>query len=374
MSLPNILLIDAESHVTDVQYLCRVLAGVAQVHLAAKRQVGQELQQLYVGEVTCYDAGEGLDQLQEVVAASGVTFVHVIVVTAGVAQRPILDYLRQTGSAFSLLSHNLNYELNPKPPLLPGAASWLRQLKWRWRDGYRLRLELARKCAGLIVSNKLSEAYARTLDFDGPILAMPWGIPQDVPRLQSSPQIRLMLPGQVDPRRRDLTSVLRLLERVPHPQRLELHVVGSINSKRGAAFIADLEQICSRRSIHYTIHGRVAADRFAALMREADVLWLPYAKESRYLFVQERGGVSKVSGIIHDAIRARKYVLLDARYAIDPGWPSFCIRYDAAGALAELDQLLKTSPELSAFGLQQHHRAWQRYLDSLGVPLDWGKR
>ena len=92
-------------------------------------------------------------------------------------------------------------------------------------------------------------------------------------------------------------------------------------------------------------------------------------KEISYLYFQEIAGVSKISGVIHDAIRFDKPILVNANYEVSPEFRTIAKSYTTVADFIALIQepLNYAPPDFS--NLSKQCSGWKDYLRSVGVKV-----
>jgi hypothetical protein len=363
------LLIEAETHVTVLLYLCSVLEQLGTVHVVASKVVCSELAKGYHKSFQAHLAEKGLKNWEALAYELPSSFDEVIVTTSGSSQYEIRKLISLKGFSYSLLVHNLNYEVNPAPRMVGDWMSPLRKIKWMTKRSYWNRLWLAQNSRRIVVTNKLSERYIRRMGIAKPILAIPWAIcsreEAAYANLRDGDEniINLLIVGEIDSRRRDLNSIIHLLANYAKPHSIRVDLVGAMLTADSIKFSIELDSLCKVRGIGLEIHGSVSVERLRSLLDQSTALWLPFGDTVRYLFVQEIGGVTKISGVVHDAIRACKPLLIDERYQIDHSWPEFYIKYDPKGRFEEIERLFDQLESPEVFGLGFHLDSWCKFLE-----------
>lgn len=201
--------------------------------------------------------------------------------------------------------HDLTDTFNPAP------ARGIRAAVRRW--GLK---QLRASVAGfLVLLPELRTEIRRRRLTDKPVYVVPGRLFfEEGYRSAAATPLRVVVPGSIDPRRRDYESVRKLAERIArHPASVQVALVGAVAEPAYTpGWLAQYPGIVEIRS------GRpLPSALFAGALSEAALLWAPlperFSAEGR---ADETYGLTKSSGTFYDAVSAGKPLLLPASASV----------------------------------------------------------
>lgn len=302
---------------------------------------------------------------------------HVIFVTE-ISNTSFLESLIRLGAPYSLFIHNAHSSLWKRPPIYLSFRALGSLFKKTFISTNHARDTHARHAKGLIFPSRLgAEHHAKTGDARVRF-GYPWAIcqgpsskilTQGHKELESDESmLRLAVPGELDPRRRNFNILKSLIDSWKNARPLHIDFVGPVETKAGWRFLSQLKKQTTA-GLRISGEGQwIPKSEFAKRLDAADAVLLNHAIQTRYGFVEETGGLTKVSGVLHDAIRHRKRVFVNEGYQISGELEGFVQKYER---VEDLKKLLLTPiapvPEVvwSSFTLAANRRRWTAYLDHL---------
>lgn len=360
---PKVLLVECVGHSSVVEYLVKVLNPMVETQILFPTGISVDgIVELKSQKPYSFSDKLSLANVLEKLKRDGIS--HTIIVSAGTMGYLLWPLLEKFAIPFTLLAHNLNFELRARTMYATSGISCLRWLKWTWSPTIRHRLALASRAEGVVVSSENSARLTSELVPNQKIYFSPWAIvPHSATKNRLVEVKRILLLGDISNLRRDFREVISVLKQSKGTS-LKFDVVGKPIGQTGQKILKSL----SRHS-NVTYHGRLNERKLYSLIEEVDAFWLPMTKNLSYLYFQEIAGVSKISGVIHDAIRFDKPVLVNANYEVSSEFLSFAKTYTTAADFIDLTQKpLKYAPCESSV-LSKQRSGWGNYLRSVGLKV-----
>ncbi len=150
------------------------------------------------------------------------------------------------------------------------------------------------------------------------------------PAQSTSHFFKIVIPGSVDPNRRNYTEVVEALTRQPLPHPIELVILGDSQTDYGAEIIAALQKLESPELRLRFFKGYVAETIYEQEIRTADVLWSPlrlHKQSSRNS--PETYGQTTASGLTADLLLNNAPALAPAGFIIPEPFRTAILPYSS---------------------------------------------
>lgn len=301
---------------------------------------------------------------------------HVIFITE-ITNVAFLKSLLQSGVSYSLFIHNAHSSLWRKPPLYASFMALGSLVKKKLLSGDISRNLHAKHARGLIFPTTLGAAYVSETGDTRVKFGFPWAIArpsniQTIPveRLTTDhkPMLHIAIPGELDPRRRSFKIIEALIQAWDMERPLHVDFVGPAETQEACRFLESLKA-SAHGQLSITGDGEwLSSEEYTQKLIDADVLVLNHAVCTRYGFVEETGGLTKVSGVIHDAIRHGKRVYVNAGYHVSEELDGFVETYSDVDHLKQCLEIPIAPVEeavWSSFSPAAQSKRWAIYFDNL---------
>ncbi len=149
---------------------------------------------------------------------------------------------------------------------------------------------------------------------------------------KSEQRFTIVIPGSVDPNRKDYDAVAgmikRLLSACPNEKAIELVLLGDSDTEYGKRIIEELRTIASGRFTLVSYPGYVPQHEYEKQLAGADILWSPLKIIKRGIRQSpEVYGQSTASGLIGDLLLYPNPVLVPAELGIPEGFTVSLLSY-----------------------------------------------
>jgi len=294
-----------------------------------------------------------------------------VIFTTEILSEEFFKALVDSGTSYSVFVHNANSSLSSKPPVywsMYGLGSLLKNSLNSENTKSSLHAKMAN---GLVFPSVLGVNYATSFVKTSNTFGYPWAISDDRKdnaiglNQEITKTRRVAVAGELDLRRRNLKILNDLFKIWDTDQPLLIDFVGPAVSTRGKRVLQELK---GKAKGKLTVFGEgkwVEPEDYTNRLRMADVLVLNHSLQTRYGFVKEIGGKTKVSGIIHDAIRYQKRVFVNDGYHVSDEISGFVTIYKDVQHLKKLLQGQIEGVEQSVwsqFSSIEHRKKWNSYL------------
>jgi hypothetical protein len=156
----------------------------------------------------------------------------------------------------------------------------------------------------------------------------------------------IVIPGTVDPHRRDYESVIDFFSRFSAKRPIELVLLGSSHSDYGATIVKQLRQLESERFHVTAFDGYVSQSVYEQRYASADLIWAPLKPEKTSTDkVPEVYGQTIASGLTADLQLANSPVLAPDWLVLPPPFSTTLLPYSSQDAVASLIHRLLDDPD-----------------------------
>ncbi len=203
-----------------------------------------------------------------------------------------------------------------------------------------------------VVGQPMLEQLSRRLSHEKKVYCVPGAVfemEQRDSRLFSPEQIKIVIPGSVDSRRRNYDEVFLLLKQanelsVP----LVIYLLGGISMEFGKDILARCLEYSRNLSnlIFYPVNI-VDQPEFDKVMIASDFVWIPSRIRTNLTDgIEEIYGETVSSGSIFEVIKHAKPFIVPASLQIDQFLVSSCVRYSRIIEITEFLSKIREQPEL----------------------------
>lgn len=283
--------------------------------------------------------------------------------------RSCLDFVRFDSDArLVLMLHNVNRWF--QPPTLGGL---------RERLAFRCRRRIISHVDGLLVHYPPLRRYTMAAFQPKPrvqTFVPASGRPMSNP--DSGKHIRIGIPGNVDPQRRDYSQVLEAIGALPDrlARRVELHLLGPPNGDAGQQIIDSAVALDDRLANVEWFDDWATIGGFEEAIGEMDLLVSPLVEATSSGATRERYGTTTVSGAVIDALSHGVPLIHPAHVEVDASVTGAVTVYQGQ---ADLDRLVRecvASPQTLERLQDRAQRATERVRPDrqahrLDCILDW---
>ncbi|TCZ69038.1 glycosyltransferase [Flaviaesturariibacter aridisoli] len=315
-----VLLYDTE-HFETLETLVRILDdGHNELHLAVPQELRARLEAAGIREGRYLqwhplpaDNAAHAEALQRLVRRVGASLL--LLATVSFRHYAFARLARRLPSVRVLLGvHDATDSFRPQ------RGSGLRGLIRRW--GLR---RLTQHVSGFIVLLPEMKAYIRAENFTSkPVYVLPGRLYDEKSYRAPSLPLQIVLPGSIDPARRDYGVAERLAQRLAHTGAgVGLTIVGSLPAGAPPAWFRAYPGVVEARCDRF-----VPAADYAAALVASGIVWAPlpivFRQPGR---ADEQYGRSKSSGTFFDAISAGRPLLLPAHVPVTEAWADCTLTY-----------------------------------------------
>lgn len=302
----KIAIVEFYEHSEVLSYLSGVLAGAVELTVFSSLKIYKDagLQKEVFVEIDCTKISKTLKSLLPVLEK----FDGIIVLTTMVDHRPWL-LLEQLQIPKAVFVHNANWMFGDSLSYLPITLSrLLKRLKWSFQGSMRHRLNVAEQFDAFIFPS--SEIAAGFRDkTKGHVFGINWAVSSLFSKLGSDESkgelISLVVPGTVDFQARAYEVLAKALALCTQEELacFELVLLGTASSKEAQNLVKSLNKF----SIHLFSTTRfVPVNEYEQRLSSADVILNLQREKVGFATTIEIPGLTKMSGVVHDAIRHAK--------------------------------------------------------------------
>ena len=166
--------------------------------------------------------------------------------------------------------------------------------------------------------------------------------PGKIKDLSSGEQLKIVVPGTIDKRRRDYDFVFSLMKRI-NEHHLPVHIVllGTANDEYGENILKQSEEYSTNhKNITYYSGKLVNQEEYDRQLRDCHFIFIPSVIKTMISDnIEETYGLTKSSGNIYDAVKHGKPMIIPAALKINTNLETGVMKYDN---LDQLVELLKT--------------------------------
>jgi glycosyltransferase involved in cell wall biosynthesis len=176
----------------------------------------------------------------------------------------------------------------------------------------------------------------------------PLNFQDSIPSVPKSKEKTLIIPGKVDPLRKDLDflhTFIKLLAEKPLDFVITLVFLGVTEGEKAKRFIGEILQYSSKRLNIVYFTSIVPLNTYNDYMQKCDIVWCPIYTSTVFQLSKEIYGKTKVSGGVNDAINFGKWCFVPINYSVDNSINKQILTYDSVLDLYELvkEKLANTS-------------------------------
>jgi len=160
----------------------------------------------------------------------------------------------------------------------------------------------------------------------------------------------LVVPGEINPRKRDYALLYRALKRcqLASNRQLKITLLGQPRDTYGHEMVKLFQQLANDQVLIKTYKGRVEEAEFEQVMYEADLIVAPVILKTSFAIYWEQYGLTKISGAQSDAIRYCKPLLIPANLRFDEALaPLIWTFQDEKDLSTQLENLINTAALLN---------------------------
>lgn len=161
--------------------------------------------------------------------------------------------------------------------------------------------------------------------------------------------LRLCVPGSLDSGRRNYEEVFALLSLLEQAGiQAEINLLGGHHSLDDAFRIINRAKNYNGRVARILIHEQEVIDQetYEEMLAKAHFIFLPSVINTRICGrTKEIYGITKSSGVVYDAVRHARPLIIPAALAVDNEIESSCLKYHEISQVRELLQKFITNPQ-----------------------------
>ena len=345
-------IVEVDYHAEVVQSLCMLLAEAPfEISLIVNQKVHDKLSfpQDVRSRISFYVQGKKqscrqfLNEVRIILDRSDLVYFNTI------ERKVRLFNNLELKSPYFVCSHNIHSDLAPGTSIDSssfGCAKiyWYLLTKVVFGGQWRSKKKFLHGAKGIMCANKSIADYAREKNFrfseKVSILALPYvwmrnGV--DKQKVYHSEPISIVIPGSVNPRRKNYNVLLKAFKlALPSlERRLRLVFLGRVVGNDGLSFIRQFRALESEVFEVRSFESTVSAGFFEQEIRAASFLISSVEIKTHRKIYSEIYGKSKISGIDSDIVSSQRPALVNNDYRLSDDLLKVCDTYDGSDELAQ---------------------------------------
>jgi hypothetical protein len=150
--------------------------------------------------------------------------------------------------------------------------------------------------------------------------------------------VHIAIPGSLDAQRRQYDIVLQALRQLLNTadlaRKVRITLLGRPVGSQGAAIARQFSRLQREGFEVKTFSETIGEREYLDCLSQANFLLMPLRGDLRYGICREKGGRTKISGTVNDALRVQRPALVDGAYALESRWKDLFTPYADADDLA----------------------------------------
>lgn len=255
--------------------------------------------------------------------------------------RLMYKFIRQfTSSKIIVTIHNLNTWLKPPLTLNRTALS-----NYRWRAG------ILKNTHGIVVQEEEFIPYVKTTKHKYKhITAVPHTFPEDFRESDIQDSLKIAIPGAIDGNmRRNYNDCIQIIEFLSEINKnISFTFAGPVSPPYGTEIQSKLMLLIENGIKINFVYDPSSNIPFDEAIHDCNLILMPVNVHTRYEGIPEEYGRTKVTGVMYDAMRFRKPLLLPANIVVPKTIKSSTLSYQSPQVAAKIISSFITQPETLA--------------------------
>ncbi len=177
----------------------------------------------------------------------------------------------------------------------------------------------------------------------------PLNYQDSIPSVSKGIEKTLIIPGKVDPLRKDLDFLHTFIKLLAEKQLdfvITIVFLGVTEGEKAKRFIEKIMHYSSKSLKIVSFTSIVPLDTYINHMQKCDIVWCPIYTSTVFQFSKEIYGKTKVSGGVNDAINFGKWCFVPSSYSVDISLDKQILTYDSVEDLyVKVKNKLTDGPE-----------------------------